>query len=155
MKVGYDVKVTVVDAETDHPIPNAQVVYLACDVHDFGCSHAPLIQTVADTEGVVDIAAKRRWGIVIPAPGGLPAPDHLIAIWAPGYSAFVFSQYGDTPERKRERTLRQDIREALQAIPAERSSSDESLNHRTQLMGGKIKLRSLADSTSPSTQTPG
>jgi len=148
MKVAYELEVTVVDAKTERPIPGAQVVYLACDVHDFDCSHARLIRTVGDKEGVVDIAGKRRWGIWIPAPGGLPVPDHLVAIWAPGYSAFVHSQYGDSPERRREETLRQDIKEALKAIPAERSSSDESLNPKTQLIGGKIKLRSLADSTS-------
>lgn len=140
LKVSNELEVKVVDSATDVPIPHAQVAYLACDIHDFDCSHARLVRTAANEKGEVDIDSKRRFGLWIIAPGGLPVPNHLIAIWAPGYSAYVFGQYGDTVESRRRDTKRQDIIDVLNEIPSDQSSSGESLNPRAELIGGKIKL---------------
>ena len=141
LKVAEELDVQVIDAKTNDPISNADVVYLACDVHDFGtCSHARLVRTKASDSGSVQISSKRRWGIWLPAPGGMPAPNHLIAIWAPGYKAFVFSQYGNSVAKTMGDTKRQDIIEALGEVPSEQSLNDESLNPRSELVGGKIRL---------------
>jgi hypothetical protein len=140
LKISNELEVQVLDADTGAPIPRAQVVYIACDIHDFDCSHARVVRTTANEKGEVDIESKRRFRIWVGAPGGLPAPNHFIAIWAPDYGAFVFSQYGDTIDRWKEHTERQDIMNVLNEIPSDQSSSGESLNPRTELTGGKIKL---------------
>ena len=140
LKTSIELEVTVVDTDTNMPVPNAQVVYLACDIHDWGCDHARLVRTTANENGEIDIADSRRFGLWIIAPGGIPAPNHLIAIWAPGYSAYAFSQYGDTVESRKRDIKRQDIIDALNEIPSDQSSSSESLNPRAELIGGKIKL---------------
>lgn len=85
--------VVVVDAETEEPIQGASVVYLVCDLPDYGCSRCRLIRTISNEKGEIKIEGESRTGIWLVAPGGLPVPDHLIAIWADGYSAFVFIQY--------------------------------------------------------------
>jgi hypothetical protein len=140
LKVAEELKVEVIDATSGNPIPHADVVYLACDVHDFDCSHALLVRTKANDKGEVDIESTRQWGTWIPAPGGIPAPNHLIAIWAPGYSAFVSSQYGDSINSRVAQTKRDDIIQALQEIPSDQTVNDELLNPRRELIGGKIKL---------------
>ena len=141
LRVMEPFEVTVTDSETVTPISNATIVYLACDVHDFRCRHADLVRGTSSATGIVKIDGRRKWGIWIPAPGGLPAPNHFIAIWAPGYSAFVFAQYGDTVESRKRGIDRADILEALNAIPADQTSSDSSLNPREELVGGTIRLR--------------
>ena len=84
LKVAYEVEVTVIDAKTGNPIPNAQVIYLACDIHDFSCSGGRLVRTSSNENGEVSIDSKRQWGFWILAPGGWPVPNHLIAVWASG-----------------------------------------------------------------------
>src|SRR6267143_1639218 len=96
LKVSNELEVQVLDADTGAPIPRAQVAYVACDIHDFDCSHARVVRTTANEKGEVYIGSKRRFRVCVIAPGGLPVPNHLIAIWTPDYGAFVFSQYGDT-----------------------------------------------------------
>lgn len=140
LKVAEELDVEVIDATSGTPISYAEVVYLACDVHDFSCSKAKLVRTKANDKGQIDIDSTRRWGVWIPAPGGIPAPNHLIAIWAPGYSAFVFSQYEDTIAMRMSGTQREDILSALREIPADQTMNDESLNPKRELIGGKIKL---------------
>ena len=141
LKVAEEVGVQVIDANTEDPISNADVVYLACDAHDLGrCSHGRLIRTKSTDSGNVEISSKRRWGIWLPAPGGLPAPNHLIAIWAPGYTAFVFSQYGESVANRMQSTKRQDIIEALAEIPPHQCLNDGLPNPRSELIGGKIRL---------------
>jgi hypothetical protein len=143
LRVMHSLELTVVDAQSAAPIPNASVVYLACDVHDSRCEYAGLVRTTSSAKGAVSIGARREWGPWGPAPGALPVPNHFIAIWAPGYSAFVFAQYGDTVESRRRYVERTDILEALDAIPRDHASSDPSLNPRRELGGGKIRLRKL------------
>src|SRR5688500_17007192 len=93
--------VTVVDAQTGRPIPNATVIHMACDVHDSRCERARLVRTSSSEKGTVRISGRREWGPWGPAPGALPVPNHFIAIWADGYSAYVFAQYGDTVESRK------------------------------------------------------
>ena len=140
LKVAYEVEVTVIDAKTGNPIPNAQVIYLACDIHDFSCSGGRLVRTSSNENGEVSIDSKRQWGFWILAPGGWPVPNHLIAVWASGYSAFVFSQYGGNVTSRREEIRRLDVREALNGIPSDQSSSAHAINPPEELNGGKIKL---------------
>jgi hypothetical protein len=140
LKVSNELEVQVLDADTGAPIPHAQVVYIACDIHDFDCSHARVVRTTANERGEVDIESKRRFRIWVAAPGGLPVPNHFIAIWAPDHGAFVYCQYGDTIDRWKQYIDRQDIINVLNEVPSDQSSSGESLNPRTELIGGKIKL---------------
>lgn len=141
LKVAEELDVEVIDATSGTPIPYAEVVYVACDVHDFKCSKAKLVRTKANDKGQIDIDSTRRWGVWIPAPGGIPAPNHLSAILAPGYSAFVFSQYEDTIATRISGTQREDIISVLREIPFDQTMNDESLNPKRELIGGKIKLR--------------
>ena len=141
LRVMEPLEVTVIDAETGSPIPNAEIVYLACDVHNRQCSHAHLVRTASSNSGVITIDERRKWGTWFPAPGGLPVPNHLIAIWAPGYSAYVFAQYGDTVESRKRGITRADILDALNAIPKDQSSSEPLLNPVKNLNGGKIRLK--------------
>lgn len=85
------------------------------------------------------------WGPWLPVAGGLPAPNHLIAIWTQGYSAFVFTQYGDTVLQRHNNTKREDVKSAPQEIPDDRIFSDEHFNPKDQFIGGKIKLREKTD----------
>lgn len=147
IRVAEPLDVIVIDAETEKPIPGASVVYLVCDLHDYVCDKGKLIRTISNEMGEVKIEGETKTGTWILAPGGLPVPDHLIAIWAPGYSAFVFIQHksADAPidellERKKKSIRRRDILEALQEIPEDKASSDERLNSKKELIGGKIRL---------------
>lgn len=141
LKVAEELGVEVIDATSGTPIPYAEVVYVACDAHDFKCSKAKLVRTKANDREQINIDSTRRWGVWIPAPGGIPLPNHLIAIWAPGYSAFVFSQYEDTIAMRMSGTQREVIISALREIPSDQTLNDESLNPRRELIGGKIKLK--------------
>jgi hypothetical protein len=140
LSVMEPLRVTVSDAMTDAPISNASVVYIVCDIHNFDCANAKLVRAVSAADGRVDIEGQRKWGVWIPAPGGLPVPNHFVAIWAPGYSAFLFSQYGDTLEDLKRKYKRSDILEALDLIPIDPSSSDPSFIPKRDLSGGKIRL---------------
>ncbi len=142
LPVAQELDIQVIDAHSSKPIPKAQVVYLACHVHDYGCSKGHLVRTQTTDEGKVHINKIHSWGPWIPAAGGLPAPNHLIAIWAQGYTAFIFAQYGDSVSQRLNDTKREDVRSALQEIPDDRIVNDEHLNPRAELIGGKIRLRS-------------
>ena len=145
LPVASPLRVRIVDAGANLPIAGATVIYFVCDIHDFECKHAILVQTASTNTGAVTIHRRWRWGLWIPAPGGLPVPNHFIAIWAPGYSAFVFSEYGDTVERVIERitVIRPDIAEELKSLPAERSSVDPSRTAYKQLVDGTIRLQKI------------
>lgn len=150
VRVAEPLDVIVVDAETKEPISGASVVYLVCDLHDYGCSRGKLIRTTSNEKGEIKIEDETKTGIWLLFPGGLPAPDHLIAIWADGYSAFVFIQYGgcaapideldELLEIKKKRITKTDILKALDEIPEDKASSDERLNPKKELIGGKIRL---------------
>jgi hypothetical protein len=141
LRIANDLKITVVDDATGKPIPVAPVVYFVCVVHDFSCRHAIFVETRTNASGLVRIKGKRKWGVWIPAPGGLPVPNHTIAVWAPGHSAFVFTQYGSGIEDTKWRVQRADVLAALDRVPADTSSSDPRLNPVASLAGGVIRLR--------------
>lgn len=139
-KVAEELDTQVVDANSESPIPHAEVFYPACDFHDFDCSKARLVRTKADDSGQILIDSERHWGVWIPAPGDIPSPNHLIAIWAPGYRTFVFSQANDSINWRVRETKRQDVIEALRAILADHSMNHEYLGPTNDFLGGKIKL---------------
>ena len=140
LRVAAPLDVTVVDAEDHTPIVNAVVVYLVCDIHDFGCDHGRLVSGTSSEKGHVKIDGQRKWGLWVIVPGGVPIPNHFIAIWAPGYSAYVFAQYGGSVDSIKQRVSRSDIRAALRSIPKDTSSSDALLNAEQELNGGSIRL---------------
>jgi hypothetical protein len=109
LRIAEPLDVTVVDAESGAPIPGATTLYFVCDIHDFDFSAARFERRTSNEKGKVKIHGHRKWGVWFPAPGGLPVPNHFIAIWAPGYSAFVFSQYDETVEDLKTRIHRQEF----------------------------------------------
>lgn len=143
LRVANPLEVTVIDAETGNPIPDAQVIYIVSDLHDSLCKGGRVVHTTSDKSGNIDISGKRKWGFYIAAPGGLPVPDHLIAIWASNYSTYLFSQYASIDGRKKRCENRSDILQALSEIPKGSISSDPRLNPLSELMGGKIKLMKI------------
>jgi len=140
LRVANDLRVTVTDHQSGAPIAAASVVYYVCDIHDFRCAHGRLVETTSDEQGRVHIKGRRQWGLWIAAPGGLPVPNHTIAIWVPGYSAYVFRQYGGTVEELMDRIDDPAVRDVLKRIPADRRSSDDTVNPQRELIGGKIRL---------------
>jgi len=85
----------VVDAKTGSPIEKATALRVVCDIHDFRCTRGQMDQSETNKDGKVQLDGKWKWRLWFPAPGGLPVPNHHIAIWKSGYKAFVFSQYGN------------------------------------------------------------
>ena len=144
LRVAETLDVKVVDAQNGALIQGAKVIYFVCDIHDFQCKHATIVRTTSNESGDLKIEGHRKRGVWIPAPGGLPVPNHFIAIWAPGYSAFVFGQYGDTVESIKTRVRRPDVLEAFDSIPSDRSPIDRSFNPQQEFSGGKIRLRKSA-----------
>ncbi|MBI5695132.1 MAG: hypothetical protein HZC51_05230 [Nitrospirae bacterium] len=136
-------RTTVVDAESGAPIEGAKVLRIVCDLHDFDCSHAVIDRGHTDQDGYIKMSGKRKWGIWIPAPGGMPVPNHQIAIWKPGYQAFVFSQYGKVEDVARH-TKRNDLKEAIQEIPAERKeTTPDDDDPEKMFLGGTVRLYRL------------
>jgi hypothetical protein len=133
---------TVVDAETGNPVESAKVLRIVCDIHDRSCTHARMDWGQTDQNGVVKASGDRKWGLWVPAPGGLPVPNHQIAIWKEGYYAFVFSQYGNIDDIK-ERTSRPDIMDAISAIPKDRRQCDADDRPDEMFSGGEVKLYKL------------
>jgi hypothetical protein len=68
--VAEPLEVIVVDAETDEPIPGASVVYIVCDLHDYGCSRVKLIRTTSNEKGEIKIEGEIKTGLFFPGPGG-------------------------------------------------------------------------------------
>ncbi len=111
----------VVDADTGDPINDAVVLRIVCDIHNFrDCTNGMVDRARTDKNGSAKIPDKRKWGIWSAALGGLPVPNHLIAIWKEGYSAFVFSQYENSDEYLLLVCTREDVVEAIKEIPQER-----------------------------------
>lgn len=134
----------VLDAQSGVPIEGAQVLRVVCDIHDFYCSHGIVDRTRTGADGRVTLPGKSRWGIYVPAPGGLPVPCHIIAIWKEGYSAFLFTQYNRVDENLLGYSSREDIVAALKEIPQDRKSysPDTFVFHNDQ-----VKLFRNASST--------
>jgi hypothetical protein len=135
-------KTQVIDAENGRPIPDATVLRIICDVHDFSCQQAKLNWGQTDQEGRIKMAGECKWMIVAAAPGGIPVPNHQIAFWKEGYQAFVFSQYGNIAQIKTS-TKRTDLIEAIEMIPIERKEYDTSANPDKLFLNGKIMLSPL------------
>ena len=140
MKVVLPLTTITIDAETEEPIFGASVLRIVCDMHDFDCSNAYMDLGSTNKNGLINLPGKRKWGIWILAPGGLPAPNHHIAIWKKGYSAFVFTQYDDHFEKSNFSMNRQDIQEAINKIPIERRYMNEDQSPNELFDGGKIRL---------------
>jgi len=139
-KVAEEPDVKVIDATSGTPIPYAEVVYLACDVRDFSCSKAKLVRTKANDKGQIDIDSTRRMGSLDFCSGWTSCTNHLIAIWPPGYSVFIFNQYPESIDRRASGTKRKGIIRALREIPSDHTTNDELLNPRRELIEGKLKL---------------
>jgi hypothetical protein len=138
-EVMLPLKVTIVDAETGAPIEGADVLRIACDVHDRSCARGILDVRQSDENGHVDLEGERKWRVIIAAAGGVPLPNHKIAIWKSGFEAFVFSQY-DSIDSLASRSNREDIKAALKEIPSERRVYGQELDPSTVFAGGTIRL---------------
>jgi len=132
----------VVDAGTGTPIGGASVLRIVCDIHDRKCTNGQLEKSETDKDGKIKLKGKRQWGLWFPAPGGLPAPNHQIAIWKPGYQAFAFSQYGDINDLL-SWTDREDLKKAIQEVPKERKNLTPNDNPENMFENGKVKLQRL------------
>lgn len=131
--------VSVVDATTGQPLANVEYLRIVCDVHDFTCAHARVDAGLA-ADGHLALPGRRDWGPWTPVPGGLPAPNHQIAIWKPGYQAFVFSQYDDDIDSFASKIERLDIKRQTARIPHERTYL-HSAEPEKILRGGIIRLQ--------------
>lgn len=138
----------VVDAETGAPIEEATVLRVVCDIHDFKCTHGYVDRAETNHDGKIQLRGRREWGLWIPAPGGLPVPNHQIAIWKAGYEAFVFSQYGDISHIQSS-TDRADLRTALQEIPQARKNYSPRDHPEKLFEDGRVELRKLGTHNSP------
>lgn len=128
LKTVEPLKTTVVDSETGEPIAGAVVLRIVCDVHDFSCENALIEKTITNEKGTVRFGSKRKSGPWFPAPGGLPVPNHQIAIWKEGYFAFVFSQYDYDIDNFAAHVKSREIIEAIREIPKERKYLSENID---------------------------
>ncbi len=140
LRVAMPLHVKVEDADTGNPIPDAKVLYIASDIHDYLCKEDRVIRTKADDKGQVDISGKWKFGIWIIVPGGLPAPQHIVSISAPSYSSYVFGRYEEMKSRKKLCDSHSDILEALAEIPQDNVTNDSTLIPDSELNGKIIKL---------------
>lgn len=154
MQVVTPLETTVVDAKTGIPIEGAQVLRVVCDIHDYGCNRGKIDIGQTNKEGEIEISGKRQWGIWILGPGGLPVPNHQIAIWKDGYYVFVFSQYGNNIDRFKRRLQSQGgnsqmIMDAINEIPQERKYIKNNRKASSMLTGGKVLLYTIGDDSKP------
>lgn len=142
LKVAQTMDTTVIDSTTLEPIANAQYFRIVCDLHDYDCSSAYIERGFTSNDGKIDLGSKRKWSIWFPAPGGLPVPNHQIAIWASGYTALLFSQYNQDIERFRQQIEREDINRLINEVPENRKYLDSEEANRA-FLGGIIKLKKI------------
>ena len=133
----------VVDSETGKPLHNIQYIRIVCDIHDFDCSGASLEEGIAQNGSKFELDNERRWGLYVFVPGGLPVPNHQIAIWKKGYKAVVFSQYDGNIDQFASKAERLDIREAINKIPKQRVYITKYDDPNEIFGGGIIKLERL------------
>lgn len=136
----------VVDAESGASIEGAQVLRIVCDIHDMKCARGKIDKEQTDRNGKIEMKGERKWGIWFPAPGGIPAPNHRIAIWKTGYQAFAFSQYGEINDLL-SWTNREDLKKAIQEVPKERKNYTPDANPEQMFENGKVKLQRLTHNT--------
>ncbi len=135
---------TVIDANTGTPIEGATVLRIVCDLHDSGCKYAFIEKTTTNEKGLIDIDGDRDWGPWAAVPGGLPAPNHQIAIWKQGYYAFIFSQYNkDIYDFTLMNKNNKKILKAISEIPKEKKYLSEDINPYDVFNNVIIKLHKL------------
>lgn len=132
----------VVDADTGHSIAGAQVLRIVDDFHGYRNDHAyaQMERSYSDANGHVEMDGKREWRFRPSGPGRFPVPNHKIAIWKPGYKAFVFSQYSSIYEIS-SCTKRVDLKKAIGEIPHNRIEYGVSDNLNKMLNEGTVKLQ--------------
>jgi hypothetical protein len=145
-------KARVVDFDTGEPVVDATVLRIVCDVHDFLCSRAKLDRGKTDRNGSIEMAGERRWGAMVPAPGGIPLPNHRVAIWKKGYAAFVFSQYGSIEDVRLGK--RADLIEAIGEIPKERRERTGQDDPERFFASGKIELHRIVTKSESECHNP-
>ena len=133
-------KVRVIDASTGTPIAGAIVLRVVCDIHDRDCKNAFIDMNKTNVTGFIRLCGKRNFGSWVAAPGGMPAPNHQIAIWKEGYSAFVFSQFDNDIDKFTSKTSNKTIIEAVSKIPKERRYLSLDTDPNSVFYNGKIKL---------------
>jgi len=132
----------VVDADSGQPIAGAQVLRIVDDIHGYrnGHAYAQMERSYSDTNGHIEMEGKRKWRFRPLGPGSFPVPNHKIAIWKPGYKAFVFSQYSSISEIS-SRMDREDLKKAIGEIPRNRIEYGVSDNLNIMLNNGTVKLQ--------------
>ena len=143
LKTVEPLSTTVVDSESGKPIAGAVVLRIVCGIHDFSCKNASIEKKFTNNKGMIYLGSKREWGPWFPAPGGLPVPNHQIAIWKEGYSAFIFLQYNNDIDQFAAHVKSNDIREAIREIPKERKYLSENIDPSTIFVNGKVELYKL------------
>jgi len=133
-------RVTVIDASTGTPIANAIVLRVVCDIHNRDCKDAFIDMNKTNEKGIIRLSGKRDCGPWVAAPGGMPAPNHQIAIWKEGYSAFVFSQFDNDIDKFASKTINKKIIEAVSKIPKERRYLPLDTDPNSVFNNGEIKL---------------
>lgn len=132
----------VVDADTGQLIAGAHVLRIVDDFHGYwyGYAHAQMERSYSDTNGHIEMEGKHKWRFRLLGPGRFPVPNHKIAIWKPGYKAFVFSQYSSISEIS-SCTEREDLKKAIGEIPLNRIEYGVSDNLNIMLNNGTVKLQ--------------
>lgn len=140
MQTVMPLEAKIIDAHTAEELKGIRYLRIVCDLHDYGCNKALLEDGVFDSD--IKLENKRQWGLYIAAPGGLPVPNHQIAIWKEGYSAIVFSQYDDNINDFAKSVERIDIKDAINEIPTARRQISPS-EARELFFNGTIKLEPI------------
>jgi hypothetical protein len=140
LRVAMPLHITVEDADTGAPVQDAKVLYIASDIHDYFCKEGRVVHTKTNINGQVDISGKWKFGIWVIAPGGLPAPQHIVAISAEGYSTYLFGQYEFMKSRQKSCDIQSDIVKALTEIPQDNVVRDSRQMPDSELNGSRIKL---------------
>ena len=138
-RIVMPLSVQVIDSQSGTPIEGANILRIVCDIHDRSCKNLNLSRGQTDKNGRIKMEGIRKWGLWIPLPGGMPVPNHRIAIWKPGYKAFVFSQYGKITDINTQ-TVRSELKKVVQEIPLERKEYGSNDKPEETFIGGKIKL---------------
>ncbi|MGZ8218872.1 hypothetical protein [Methylomagnum sp.] len=147
--VKMPISTQIVDAETGQPIAGARLLQVVCDVHDFDCVHGEIDLVQSNQDGLVEVNGKHKWGLWFPAPGGLPSPNHQIAVWKDGYYTFLFSQYSDFESlQKRLTEKRQDLAQMMSMVPTPRKQYSPDQLER-MLSDGQIELHHLDNMQTP------
>ncbi|MHB8481471.1 MAG: hypothetical protein ACYDBV_01855 [Nitrospiria bacterium] len=140
MRVSHGLHVSVVDSESNRPIPQADVVYINYESLTRDWNRAIYFHEKTDTLGRINIKSKWVWGLWLVIPDGLPSNVHYIAIWAQGYGAYLYSEIDSINGLRKDPYVPMEIRKTLEEIPEDTSSTDEALNPRDKIFDGPIKL---------------